>query len=220
MLDANVSAALTPASDEAQASAPAAQHLPDEDHLRAVESFADEKLPSDVNLVLWSFIFVVLLACAVFAVSNRDYVQARANVAPSGPTEPAISTATAGSLPPFGAAPPSLAGMQATEVTPAVENMTPLGPIPPPATGKEVAPEPSPVGAAAPIVMPPETVVATAPAVYPSALILAPKQIVSPQSPHIHRAKRRETSNLCQIELANHIKPGCNTFASTKIAIR
>lgn len=220
MLGANVSTALTPGPNSDQAPAPLAHHLLDEDRLQDEESFVDEKLPSDVKLVLWSFISVVLLACTVFAVSNRDLIQTRANMAPTDPTKLAIGTGTVSSPPPLGTAPSALTGMQAIGVTPSVENTTPLRLIPSPATATEVAPEPSPVAAAVPIVTPPETVVATAPAVYPSALILAPKQIAPLQSPHIHRVRRRAASDLCPIELANQIRPGCNTFASKDIAIR
>lgn len=215
MPDADVSAEIIPTSDEDRA--PAAHHLMDEDRLRDEDLFADEKLPTDVKFVLWSFIFVLLLACTIFAISSQDFIHTRANVAPSGPTQPAIGTATADSLPPLSSAPPTLVGAQANGVTPSVENAAPLIHTPPPAVAEAAAPVPSPASAVA---TPHETVLATAPAVYPSVLTLAPKQIVSPPPRHIHKVTRREAGNLCPIELANEMRPGCNTFASKEITIR
>jgi hypothetical protein len=54
---------------------------------------SDEKLTSEVRLVLWSFVIVILLACSTFVASYHDLRRARADAAPTVPTPPVISAA-------------------------------------------------------------------------------------------------------------------------------
>jgi len=209
MSNVNMSPELTPDSDE--------DRPLDEEAL-----FTDEKLPSDVKLVLWSFVVVILLACSAFVVGNRDFRQARADAASSAPTEP-TTNATA-SLPPASTVPPALtmplAGLQPTGATPAPENTNPPAFVPPPSIAQAAAPVAAPAHVATSTVPPPTTVVATAPTAYPSAPALAPAQIFSPPPKHIlPKMAQRDAGDLCPIALANEIRPGCNTFVRREIAI-
>lgn len=198
-------------SDEDLASAerivPGETLFPDEE-LPGEHLLTDEKPFSDVRLVLWSLVFVVLMACSVFVVSHHDSRPSQADAAASIAAVPRATAEAAAPAPPLAntvaaipAPLPVTAEPTATALPPATA--TPSVPAPPPGTGE----------AAASIVHP------MAPSPPPEQLVLRPPP--RPTHPEkLAQAARWRANEVCPIALAGIIGPRCNTFSRARAPIQ
>jgi hypothetical protein len=114
---------------------------PDENRPLDEDLLSDGQLPSDMKLVLWSLVFVVLLACTTVVWSQHNFKQSQAYAALPASTPPLTSEVASAPSPPSANAtpplpPPPLASAEATAsavhpsvVSPAPEQLVALSPL-------------------------------------------------------------------------------------------
>ncbi len=217
MSDSKIDPEIKPRSDVNQTvenRAPDAGSLIEKDQPQNPFLLSDEKLPADMRLVLWSFVFVVLLACSTFVIANQDFRQSRADAAASAPTQLATSAAATGPASPL----PDIAPPAPTN--PLADAQAPL-PLALPSSVAEATVPSAQRGALS--TTPPLLADATKPSVASSPAV---EQFVSPPPPlghawpkHLTKAARSKAGDLCPIALAGTIRLGCNTFFHKEVPI-